>query len=142
MLVKKFKYTKLNLKLILIKIKNYSNFYKGDMFQNLLSQGLREAGVRQYYSPNVLAYMAEFYSKRGDSDKGLQYINRAQKLAQETLDGLEVHKKYIKILDIKSQILQKDKKLTEALAVNAEALRICRLVFAEASGYWHKQEMI
>lgn len=86
--------------------------------------------------------MAEFYSKRGETEKGLQYINRAHKLAQEVLDGLEMHKKYIKILDIKSQILQKDKKLAEALLCNQEAQKICDGVFPDGVGYWIKNELI
>lgn len=45
--------------------------------------------------------MADFNSKRGDHEKAIQYITRAEKLANEVLDGVKVHKKYVGILDVK-----------------------------------------
>ncbi len=53
--------------------------------------------------------MADINSKKGDHDKGVQYIQRAQKLASEVLDGIQVHKKFIAILVLKSEIYLRKK---------------------------------
>jgi hypothetical protein len=108
-LVQKHNYKKLSYKILAAKIKKYASFYKPDVYQNLLSQALREAGTKGYKSPNVMTLMADFNSKKGDHDKGTQYIERAQKLANEVLDGVKSHQKYVSILGMKSDILLRKK---------------------------------
>lgn len=76
--------------------------------------------MKTYNTPNVMAVMAESNSKRGDHEKAVQYITRAQKIANEVLDGVQVHKKYISILDIKSQIYLRKKSFQEALVALEE----------------------
>jgi len=83
-----YKYNKLNLDILLTKVKHFGTFFKQDVYSNMLSQALRDAGTRSYQSPNVLTLMAEFNSKKGDHEKAVTYINRSYKLASEVLDGL------------------------------------------------------
>lgn len=61
--------------------------------------------------------MADFNSKRGDHVKAIQYIERAEKLASEVLDGVKVHKKFRGILDIKQQIYLRKKQYQESLNI-------------------------
>jgi hypothetical protein len=68
-LIKKHNYNKLNIKILLIKIKTFDCFYTTDAYQALMSQALRDVGTKGYLAPNVMAIMAEFNSKRGDHDK-------------------------------------------------------------------------
>lgn len=84
-------------------------FFKPEAYQQLLSQALRDAGTKTLKTPKVLALMADFNSKKGDHEKAMQYIQRAQKLATEVLDGITVHKKYINIICFKAEILQRKK---------------------------------
>jgi hypothetical protein len=53
-----------------------------------MSQALRDTGTKSYYTPNVMRVMADFNSKRGDHEKAIQYITRAQHIATEVLDGV------------------------------------------------------
>ena len=104
----------------MVKIKKFPSFFKADAYQNLLSQALRDAGTKSYKSPNIMTLMADFNSKKGDHDKGVQYIERAQKLATEVLDGVKVHQKYINILGVKSDILLRKKMYAEAIVATNE----------------------
>jgi hypothetical protein len=49
-----------------------------------------------------MSVLADQNSKKGDHDKASQYIGRALTLANEVLDGMKIHKKYIGILAAKS----------------------------------------
>jgi hypothetical protein len=108
-LVKKHNYNKLNNKFLTNKIKYYDMFFQPDKFQNLMSQALRDIGMKTYKTSTVMAVMAEYNSKRGDHEKAIQYINRALKILNEVLDGVKIHKKYVYILGVKGYIYQRKK---------------------------------
>jgi tetratricopeptide (TPR) repeat protein len=59
--------------------------------------------------------MADFNGRKGDFENAIKYIERALKLAEEVLDGIKVHQKYLKILITKSEILQKKRRFQEAI---------------------------
>ncbi|CDW73541.1 tpr repeat-containing protein [Stylonychia lemnae] len=122
-------YKKLNLKILLTQCKHFSHLYKQNDYQNLLSQAMRDAGTKSMNSPNVLFLMADFNSKKGDQEKGIQYINRALNLAKEVLDGLSAHKKIIGLLFGKIQILNRKKAFAESLQVTEECGEMILKVF-------------
>lgn len=66
-----YNYNKLNLKLLLRKLKHYNMMLKPEDNQVLLSKALREAGTKSYFSPNVLTLMADFNSRKGDHEKAI-----------------------------------------------------------------------
>ena len=108
-LVKNFKYNKFTLKILMMKIKNHQQFIDPKTFDELQSQALRDAGVKSFLAPNIMALKAENLSKKGDHVKAVEYIHRALKLAAEVLDGVKIHKKYLNILFYKSEIYQRKK---------------------------------
>eukprot|EP00347_Sterkiella_histriomuscorum_P010167 403377348 len=132
-----YKYNKLNLKILLCKVKHFGVLYKQEVYQSLLSQALRDAGTKSYESPNVLTLMADFNSKKGEHEKALTYITRAQKLAQEVLDGQEVHKKYIKIQDTKVEILIRNKQYQEALNVCDEQQKLLEKLYPTQVNWYY-----
>lgn len=77
---------------------------------------MREVGIKGTKTPIVLSILAESNSNRGDLEKAMSQIQRAEKLATEVLDGVQVHKKIGDILMSKAVILNKHKKYQEALA--------------------------
>jgi hypothetical protein len=96
---------------------------------------MREAGTKSYWTPNVMKLMAEFHSSKGDNEKALTYIDRAQKIATEVLDGISVHIKHAKIMNTKADILIKMKKFKEALVECENALLMTEQVVG------HKRSM-
>ena len=76
-LVKEHKYSKMSIKLLMRKIKEYYAMYGMEAYQSLMSQALRDVGTKSYHTPNVMTIMAEYNSKKGDHEKALQYITRA-----------------------------------------------------------------
>eukprot|EP00347_Sterkiella_histriomuscorum_P014405 403360989 len=132
-----YKYNRLNLKILLCKVKHFGVLYKQEVYQSLLSQALRDAGTKSYQSPNVLTLMADFNSKKGEHEKALTYITRAQKLAQEVLDGQEVHKKYIKIQDTKTEILIRNKQYQEALNVCDEQKKLIEKLYPNQFNWYY-----
>jgi tetratricopeptide (TPR) repeat protein len=115
-LVKRHRYSKMTTKINLIKIKSFDVFYNQGKFHQLTSSVLSTVGLKGTNAPNVMSVLADQNSKKGDHEKAQQYIARALTLANEVLDGIKTHKKYVGILDVKSQILQRRKKFQEALA--------------------------
>jgi len=138
-LVKKFNYNELTQKLLYTKVKHYPQFFKQDAFQNLLSQALRDAGVKTYRTPGVITLMADFNGRKGDFDNAIKYVERALKLAEEVLDGVKVHQKFVKILMIKADILQKKRRYQEAMAALNESEEIAAKLYGNKENYYHAQ---
>ena len=90
---------------------------------------MREVGIKGTKTPIVLAILAESNANRGDQDKAMTQIQRAEKLASEVLDGVQVHKKIADVLISKSVILNKYKKFEEALTCLEQAKDIYEQVF-------------
>lgn len=80
-------------------------------------------------APNIMALKAESLSKKGEFDKALEYIRRSTKLAEEVLNGVKVHKKYINILFYQSEIYLRKKKNTEALDALIQAEELGKKIF-------------
>ena len=114
-LVQLHNYEKLNNKILLIKIKLFELFFTHANFQQLTATAMRNMGTHSVYSPNIMACLAELYSKKGEESKADNYINRATEIASQNLQGVKTHKKYLNIYAIKIQILLRKKQHKEAL---------------------------
>ena len=80
-LVQLHNYEKLNNKILLIKIKLFELFFTHANFQQLTATAMRNMGTHSVYSPNIMACLAELYSKKGEESKADNYINRATEIA-------------------------------------------------------------
>lgn len=76
---------------------------------------MREVGLKSSKTPVLLALLAEINSQKGDTEKSLQQISRAEKLASEILDGLKSHKKIASILACKSTVYMNIRKYDESI---------------------------
>lgn len=83
--------------------------------------------------------MADFNGRKGDFDNAIKYVERALKLAEEVLDGVKVHQKYVKILTIKSDILQKKRRFQEAIAALTEAEEVSDKLYGNQENYYYTQ---
>ena len=85
---------------------------------------MRDVGMRSSKTPVLLSILAELNATKGENDKALQQISRAEKLATEVLDGLTNHIKIAGILVSKSTIYTILKKYDEALACLEKAQKM------------------
>ena len=86
-----------------------------------------------------MSLMADFNGRKGDFDNAIKYVERALKLAEEVLDGVKVHQKYVKILTIKSDILQKKRRFQEAIATLTEAEEVSEKLYGNKENYYYTQ---
>ena len=86
-----------------------------------------------------MSLMADFNGRKGDFDNAIKYVERALKLAEEVLDGVKVHQKYVKILTIKADILQKKRRFQEAIAALTEAEVISEKLYGNKENYYYTQ---
>jgi gamma-glutamyltranspeptidase len=76
-------------------------------YSKLMNEAMREIGPKSIKTPNLMREMVEYHTRSGDLEKAMNYINRAIKIAEEVLDGVKVHKKYISLYKVKSDLLIK-----------------------------------
>jgi hypothetical protein len=103
-----------------------------------MNQAMREIGPKSLKTPNLMREMAEYHSRKGDMEKALSYITRAVKIAEEVLDGVKIHKKYISLIKIKCDILIKKRLFQEAIAESENLLKIVEELMGGKDNDWYR----
>jgi tetratricopeptide (TPR) repeat protein len=119
------------------KIQFFQSFIKPEEFTRLMAQAMREIGPKNKKTPNLMREFAEYNSRKGDLDKALHYINRAVKIAEEVLDGVKVHKKYISLLRTKTDLLLKKKQWALAVAESEALLKMVEEIVGGKDNDWY-----
>lgn len=99
---------------------------------------MREIGPKSLKTPNLMREMAEFHSRKGDMEKALTFINRAVKIAEEVLDGVKTHKKYISLIKSKCDILIKKRQFQDAITESENLLKIVEELMGGKDNDWYK----
>lgn len=138
-LIKKFGYKKLNIKIQMIKITCFDPFFTQIKFQQLTSSLLSLVGVKGPKTSTVMRILSEQNSKKGQHEKAQQYIQRAQQIATEVLDGLQTHTKFISILNQQASIALRMKKYDEALASIEKMEALVKQIYGEGHPVFTEQ---
>lgn len=99
---------------------------------------MRESGVKSFKTPNVMKQFAENCLRKGDIKKAMDYISRALKIADEVLDGVKVHKKYIGLMRCKVEILIKNKQYKEAIVESDSMMKMIEQLMGGKENAFYK----
>ena len=140
-LIKQFKYRKLEIKIQLIKIRYFDPFFQQQKFQQITSQLMSAIGLKGPFTSTVMTVLADQNSKKGQHEKATTYINRAHQIATEVLDGMQAHKKFINILNTQASIIFRQKKYPEAIALIEKIEALQKEVYGERPLLTHQNHL-